>query len=145
MQNQINKFKLINDTEEQREMLEKLFSQNLEDENNINVTAKHLGEVLSKGNLVEMITFEVTSDTEMMKLSIESITNSMNSLKDVKAVVLKFTINPDIPAMELFKAITLLESLINQKILIVFGTQTNSNLAMSYVHTDAMVIYEEIN
>ena len=145
MQNQINKFKLINDTQEQREMLEELFTQNLEDENNINITAKHLGEVLSKGNLVEMITSEVTSDTEMMKLSIESITNSMNSLKDVKAVVLKFTINPDIPAMELFQAITLLESLIEQKILIVFGTQTNSDLAMSYVHTDAMVIYKEIN
>jgi len=37
MQNQINKFKLINDTQEQREMLEELFSQNLEDENNINM------------------------------------------------------------------------------------------------------------
>ena len=145
MQNQINKFKLINDTQEQREMLEELFTQNLEDENNINVTAKHLGEVLSKGDLVEMITSEVTSDTEMVKLSIESIVNSMNSLEDVKAVVLKFTVNPNIQAMELFKAMTLLESLIEHKILIVFGTQTNSNLAMSYVHTDAMVIYEEIN
>ena len=145
MQNQINKFKLINDTQKQREMLEKLFSQNTEDENNINITTEHLGEVLSKGNLVEMITSEVTSDTEMMKLSIESITNSMNAVKDVKAVVLKFTINPNIQAMELFQAITLLENLIEQKILIVFGTQTNSTLAINYVHTDAMVIYEEIN
>jgi cell division GTPase FtsZ len=145
MQNQINKFKLINDTEEQREMLQELFSQNLENENNINITAEHLEEVLSKGNSVEMITSEVTSDTEMINLSIKSVVNTMNSLKDVKAVVLKFTINPDISAMELFNAITFLESLIEQKILIVFGTQTNSDLAMDYVHTDAMVIYEEKN
>jgi cell division GTPase FtsZ len=145
MQNQINKFKLINDTEEQREMLQELFSQNLENENNINITAEHLEEVLSKGNLVEIITSEVTSDTKMMKLSIESIVNSMNSLENVKAVVLKFTVNPNIQAMELFKAITLLESLIEQKILIVFGTQTDSILAKDYIHTDAMIIYEEIN
>ena len=145
MQNQINKFKLINDTEEQREMLQELFTQNIEDENNINITAEHLEEVLSKGNLVEMIASEVTSNTEMMNLSMESITNSINSLKDVKAVVIKFTINPDISAMELFNAITFLENMTDQEIFIVFGTQTNSTLAMDYVHTDAMVIYEEKN
>ena len=145
MQNIISKFKLINDTQEQREILQELFTQNLEDENNINITTEHLESVLSKGNLVEMITSKVTSDTDMMSLSMDSIVNSIDSLKDVKAMLIKFTINPDIPAMELFKSITLLENLIKQKILIVFSTQTNSDLAMSYVHTNAMVIYEELN
>ena len=143
MQNIMSKFKLINDTEEQREMLQELFIQNLEDENNINITAEHLEEVLKRGHVVEIVSDEVFFGIETIADLINRISNKISCLNDVRAIMLKFIVHPDFLMMDIAEIIAQLEMKLPEETLVIFATETNLTLSIENLKISTLVSYNE--
>ena len=143
MQTLISKFKLINNTQEQREMLQELFTQNLENENNINITEEHLEEVLKKGNIVEIISDEVFLAIETKADLINRISNKISYLNDVKAIIWKFIVHPDFSMMDIVEIIAQIEKKVPENALIIFATEINFSISIENLKVSTVVIYNE--
>ena len=145
MQEIVKQFQSLHGVESQKEELQALLISGTGKEENICFEKEDLQKVLTNAQQLELIRDERTHESDPLKVSVKNIIKAMGETENISAILIKFSINPELPAMQLMQAMTLWEDRVQKGTVVIFATDTKSELPMEYVKTRVLVIKKEMN
>ena len=140
MQDFVKRIEFMSNQEESQRLFDECFIPN-GSENDININAEVYEELLEKGKYAEIFTSEINSEDACLKAT-QEIINSVSSIDTIAGVIFRFNIHPDIPMLELSKALELFDSY-NENAILIFGTLVDQSLKLDYAKVSAIIIYKE--
>jgi cell division GTPase FtsZ len=145
MQEIVKQFQSLHGVESQKDELQVLLISGTGKEENICFEKEDLKKVLTDAQQLELIRDERTHESDPLKVSVKNIIKVMGETENISAILIKFSINPELPAMQLMQAMTLWEEKVQKGTVVIFATDTKSELPMEYVKTRVLVIKKEMN
>ena len=110
------------------------------DDANIQFETKDIEEVFKSKSSFQIIVDEANSKNSM-QICMDKIVQSIQSIKNISTLLIRFDMNPNHPAKELMLSIQFLNNLLDKNSGIIFGTSTNEALSKQYIKISAIVIY----
>jgi len=107
---------------------------------NIQFETKDIEEVFKSKSSFQIIVDEANSKNSM-QICMDKIVQSIQSIKNISTLLIRFDMNPNHPAKELMLSIQFLNNLLDKNSGIIFGTSTNEALSKQYIKISAIVIY----
>ena len=110
------------------------------DDANIQFETKDIEEVFKSKSSFQIIVDEANSKNSI-QICMDKIVQSIQSIKNISTLLIRFDMNPNYPAKELMLSIQFLNNLLDKNSGIIFGTSTNEALSKQYIKISAIVIY----